>query len=90
MDTWGLLMLARARQRQPAIQALLMERSIFDLHESTSAVVELVKAQDSAPDGLQPDEADFYRYLLVQEHGRLEQEYLPREQVVKAIAAWAM
>ncbi|MEE4464690.1 Wadjet anti-phage system protein JetD domain-containing protein [Azotobacter chroococcum] len=89
MDTWGLLMLARARQRQPAIQALLMEKSLFARYASTSAVVEPVKAQDSAPDGLQPDEADFYRYLLAREHGRLEQEYLPRDQVEKAMAAWA-
>lgn len=89
MDTWGLLMLARARQRQPAIRALLMEKSLFARYESTSAVVEPVKAQDSPPDGLQPDEADFYRYLLARERGRLEQEYLPKDQVEKAMAAWA-
>jgi len=35
------------------------------------------------------DEADFYRYLLVQERGRLEQEYLPKEQVERAIEQWA-
>lgn len=89
MDTWGLLMLARARQRQPAIRALLMEKSLFARYESTSAVVEPVKAQDAAPDGLQPCEADFYRYLLARERGRLEQEYLPKDQVEKAMAAWA-
>lgn len=90
MDTWGLLMLARARQYQPAIQALLMKRPLFDRYESTSAVVEPVKVLDSVPDGLQPGEADFYRYLLERERGRLEQEYLPKDQVEKAITAWAM
>lgn len=35
------------------------------------------------------DEADFYRYLLVQERGRLEQEYLPKVQVERAIEQWA-
>lgn len=90
MDTWGLLMLARARQRQPAIKALLMARSIFDRYESTSAVAEPVKAQDAAPDGLQPCETDFYRYLLRRERGRLEQEYLPKDLVENAIAAWTM
>ena len=90
MDTWGLLMLARARQRQPAIKALLMARSIFDRYESTSAVAEPVKAQDAAPDGLQPCEADFYRYLLRRERGRLEQEYLPKDLVENAIATWTM
>nr|WP_237755627.1 hypothetical protein [Pseudomonas aeruginosa] len=34
------------------------------------------------------DEADFYRYLLAQERGRLEQEYLPRRQVEQAISKW--
>ena len=53
-------------------------------------VVEPVKAQDSAPDGLQPDEADLYRYLLTRECGRLEQEYLPRDQVERIMTAWAM
>lgn len=90
MDTWGLLMLARARQRQPDIQALLMERSLFDRYESTRAVVEPVKAQGAVPEGLEPDEASFYRYLLTRERGRLEQEYLSKDDVEKNLIAWAM
>ncbi|MFU3259632.1 Wadjet anti-phage system protein JetD domain-containing protein [Pseudomonas aeruginosa] len=89
MDTWGLLMLARARLHQPAVEALLMEQELFEQHSPVSAVVEPTKALDSAPPGLLADEADFYRYLLVQERGRLEQEYLPKEQVEHAIAQWA-
>jgi len=88
MDTWGLLMLARARLRQPAIEALLMERGLFDQHSLGSAVAEPTKAQDSAPYGLLADEADFYQYLLVQDRGRLEQEYLPKAQVELAISKW--
>ena len=53
-----------------------------------SAVVEPTKALESAPPGLLADEADFYRYLLVQERGRLEQEYLPKAQVELAISKW--
>ena len=89
MDTWGLLMLARARLHQPTVEALLMERELFEQHSPVSAVLEPTKALDSAPPGLLADEADFYRYLLVQERGRLEQEYLPKEQVERAIEQWA-
>lgn len=89
MDTWGLMMLARARLHQPAIEALLMERELFDRHSPGNAVVEPAKALESAPPGLLTDEADFYRYLLVQERGRLEQEYLPKAQVELAIRKWA-
>ncbi|TXR41422.1 hypothetical protein FVE88_00495 [Ectopseudomonas mendocina] len=89
MDTWGLLMLARARLHQPAVEALLMKQELFEQHSPVSAVVEPAKARESAPPGLLADEADFYRYLLVQERGRLEQEYLPKEQVERAIEQWA-
>ncbi|WP_260677926.1 Wadjet anti-phage system protein JetD domain-containing protein [Pseudomonas aeruginosa] len=66
----------------------LMDRELFDQHSLGSAVVEPAKAQELAPEGLMTDEADFYRYLLAQERGRLEQEYLPRRQVEQAISKW--
>lgn len=88
MDTWGLLMLARARQYQPGIKALLMEQTLFERYSPISAVAEPSKAQDWAPAGLLPDEADFYRYLLAQQRGRLEQEYLPRTEVEQSIVEW--
>ena len=65
MDTWGLLMLARARLHQPAVEALLMEQRLFEQHSPVSAVVEPTKAQEPAPPGLLAGEADFYLYLLV-------------------------
>lgn len=88
MDTWGLLMLARARCHQPTINALLMEQTLFERYAPVSAVAEPTKAQAMVPDGLLHDEANFYRYLLAQERGRLEQEYLSRDRVESAIAAW--
>jgi hypothetical protein len=88
MDTWGFLMLARARLHQPAVEALLMEQELFEQHSPGNAVVEPTKALESAPLGLLADEADFYRYLLVQERGRLEQEYLPKALVELAIRQW--
>ena len=39
-------------------------------------------------DGLLPEEAEFYSYLLTQERGRLEQEFVPAEQVSRAIRTW--
>ncbi len=89
MDTWGLLMLARARRHQPKIAALLMERALYDRYAPVSAVTEPTAAQESAPNGLLSHEADFYRYLLAQDRGRLEQEYLPRETVEQAVIEWA-
>lgn len=88
MDTWGMLMLGRARLQQPAIKALLMEQALFERYAPVSAVVEPTKAQDAVPDGLLTDEAAFYRYLSAQQRGRLEQEYLPQEQVALGIATW--
>lgn len=89
MDTWGLLMLARARLHQPTVEALLMERELFEQHSPGNAVVEPTKAVESAPSDLLADEADFYRYLLVQERGRLEQEYLPKGLVRATLSEWA-
>lgn len=88
MDTWGMLMLARARLHQPAIKALLMGQVLFERYSSGSAVVEPAKAQNLAPDGLTVDERKFYSYLLELSRGRLEQEFLPRDQVEKAINTW--
>lgn len=89
MDTWGLLMLARARLHQPAVEALLMERKLFEQYSLGSAVVEPTKALEAAPLGLLTDETDFYRYLFAQTRGRLEQEYLPREIVRAVLSKWA-
>lgn len=89
MDTWGLLMLARARLHQPAVEALLMEQELFEQHSPGNAVVEPTKALESVPSGLLADEADFYRYLFAQTRGRLEQEYLPKQLVRAALSEWA-
>lgn len=88
LDTWGLLMLARARRYQPNIKPLLMDRLLFDTYAPERAVIEPVKADSSAPEGLEHLEVELYRHLLQQERGRLEQEYLPREVVWSTLANW--
>lgn len=88
MDTWGLLMLSRARQYRPMITPLLMNVSLFERYAHNSAVVEPTVAQSETPTGLSKDETGFYQYLLRQEKGRLEQEYLPVNDVHEALYAW--
>lgn len=88
MDSWGLLMLARARRSRPRLDALLMNHELFEQHASHSAVPEPVKAQESVPDGLLDEEADFYRYLTRLPRGRLEQEFLPARLVEEALVGW--
>ncbi|WEL53633.1 DUF2220 family protein [Pseudomonas kermanshahensis] len=88
MDSWGMLMLARARSHHSGIKALLMQRLLFDQH-CANAVIEPTRAQVDTPHGLLADERDFYQYLLLQSRGRLEQEYLPSAQVELAIREWS-
>jgi hypothetical protein len=88
MDSWGLLMLSRARQYRPTISPLLMTQVLFDKYSSESAVHEPVVAQPASPEGLTDTEAHFYQYLLTNERGRLEQEYLPKYEVERALSGW--
>ncbi|MEY8710087.1 DUF3322 domain-containing protein [Mangrovibacter phragmitis] len=88
MDSWGLLMLARARRCRPTLDVLLMNRELFEQYANHSAVTEPVIAQEAIPDGLLSEEADFYRYLTRQACGRLEQEFLPAGIVEEALVRW--
>ncbi|MEH3414980.1 DUF3322 domain-containing protein [Phytobacter diazotrophicus] len=88
IDSWGLLMLARARRCRPRLDALLMNRELFEQYAMHSAVPEPVKAQETIPDGLLNEEADFYCYLTRLPRGRLEQEFLPAMVVKEALVRW--
>ncbi|EGI16320.1 hypothetical protein ECIG_04713 [Escherichia coli M605] len=88
MDSWGLLMLARARRCRPMLDALLMNRELFEQYASHSAVPESVIAKEAVPDGLLNEEADFYRYLTRLPRGRLEQEFLPVGIAEEALLRW--
>ena len=84
MDTWGLVMLARARCLQPHFEALLMNRELFDHHAAALAVAEPMAAGELAPAGLTMQEQAFYSYLQQLPKGRIEQEFLPQEIVTRA------
>lgn len=89
IDTWGLAMLANARQLRPDITPLLMSGEIFDGLAHEAAVVEPVVFDVNVPAYLTASEAALYHRLLDAGLGRLEQERVPRELVVREIAAWS-
>jgi hypothetical protein len=88
LDTWGLQMLATARGYRPQLRALLMTRDNFETHAALSAVAEPSPAAESPPIGLTAAESILYRHLRSLERGRLEQEFLPVDQVRDALAIW--
>lgn len=88
IDTLGLAMLARARQRRPRLVALLMDRDAFERHAADNAVAEPVGAGDEPPVGLNDEERELYHWLLNRKQGRLEQEYLPEALVHEVLQEW--
>ena len=87
LDTWGLHMLAIARDHLPHLQALLMDAATFSAHHPL-AVAEPVHAPQTACGALQPDEAALVEHLRAQDKGRLEQEFLPTDTVHRAVRPW--
>ena len=87
LDTWGLVMLARARLLQPHLQALMMNRAVFERF-ARHAVAEAVTYQGGVPEGLGKEERELYRHLSALEKGRLEQEFLPEDFVAKQVRQW--
>lgn len=87
IDTWGLAILSKVRTFQPHVQALMMERPIFDRFEG-AAVAEPAPYQADGLQGLTEQELQLFRYLLGRGNGRLEQEFLPAELVGRVIGEW--
>jgi hypothetical protein len=87
LDTWGLTMLARARQHQGHLEPLLMTRIAFDQHAHL-ATCEPVSAGPVPLYGLLDAERDLYAYLTARERGRLEQEFLPTAYVRETLSKW--
>ena len=87
MDTWGLLMLARARQALPTITPLMMSEAHFKAFCRDCAVPEPVQAELPSS-GLTEHEVAFFHLLKAQPQGRLEQEYLPSQDVQRELLGW--
>jgi len=75
IDTWGLRMLAMARQYQPHLKPILMDFETYHQHIKL-AVLEPKNAGSDSPRGLTREESDLYQILLETDLGRLEQERL--------------
>ena len=88
IDTWGLLMLARARAVCPAVQPLMMDRETFDQYAFDSAVIEAETAGDQMPQALNGSEQRLYQHLQSQDKGRLEQEFIPKAVVHSSVEGW--
>lgn len=88
IDTWGLTMLARARQLQPGLTPLLMTQTEFETYRESKAVAEPQPAEPMPAHGLTVCEQRLYACLLVEEKGRLEQEFLPDDIVRSAVIKW--
>ena len=86
LDTWGLAMLATARNHLPHLQTILMDQATFDAHPHL-AVVEPVHAAGSLFN--KPADATLDTHFRTLEKGRIEQEFLPIPQVHKAVQDWA-
>lgn len=87
LDTWGLELLGRARERVPGLRALLMTEDVFAANEG-QAVAEPVPVKGPARDSLAESEARLFEKLKARSRGRLEQEFLPTDQVNAVLKGW--
>lgn len=88
IDTWGLTMLARARQHQPELEPLLMNKAVFDAFSAGRAVPEPQISERVPFEGLALEEKVLFTNLEQLQNGRLEQEFLPEAAVHLAILKW--
>ncbi len=88
IDTWGLQFLAQARRAIEQLDALMMDADVLRRFGGP-AVVEPVVAGTEPPTSLSPCEQSFYRQLLGERCGRLEQEFLPEAFIRETITIWA-
>lgn len=80
LDTWGLAMLARARQLRPNLQALMMTQEVFTDY-ADFAVSEPQRAGNFDQSYLAVDEQALLLDLQRRKKGRLEQEFIPIQRV---------
>ena len=87
MDTWGLKMLAMATKQQPAITPILMDSETFNKNQQ-HAVAEPQHAGNEVPPGLNHNQAELYQKLIQLPKGRLEQEFLDKNDVYNVLVNW--
>ncbi|MCP5152059.1 MAG: hypothetical protein H6983_24545 [Ectothiorhodospiraceae bacterium] len=89
IDTWGMRMLSDAREAQPGLRALMMDRTTFDAF-AERAVVEDVPCVDPMPH-LDDAERALCEWLVLPDGRarRLEQERIDADHVTARLAEWA-
>ncbi len=93
IDSWGLKMLAMARQAQPQLNALLMGHYTFIKYQEFS-VIEPQSASKMSPPHLNNDERQLYQQLIHaciltnSLNNRLEQEFIPEKEVHQCLSQW--
>jgi len=87
IDTWGLKMLAMATKKQNAITPILMDSEAFNKNQQY-AVAEPQHAGNEVPPGLSHNQAELYQKLLQLPKGRLEQEFLDKNDVCNVLVNW--
>ena len=90
IDTWGLKMLARAREHQSHLEPILMVESLYTSFCDQRATIEPSHAGETPPDSLNREETELYRRLVRAKRGRLEQEFIPKDLVYSAFERWLL
>lgn len=89
IDSWGLTILAHARQALPRLTALMMDHETLLAHMDFA--VEEPRSTNLPAVGLLPEERLLFESLIksAQSVIRLEQEYLPQDYVLSKLYNWA-
>lgn len=88
IDTWGFLMLSRARALQPGLTPLMMAEDVFNRFQNDNSVPESVKIESINSLNLSDEELRLFDRLLATDRGRLEQEFIPPAYAHDSIQAW--
>jgi len=88
LDTWGLRILAEARQAHPNLQALMMDDATLSVHRDQGGPEPEPTALPET--GLLPDERRLFEGLLNGKYGigRLEQEFLNQDYIQARLNDW--
>jgi len=88
LDSWGFVLLSEARQRQPHVESLLMDRDTLLRHRER--MVNEPDPYPGLPECLTESESLLYQEIRNGMHGntRLEQERLSADHIVNRLMSW--
>lgn len=88
LDSWGLVFLSEARQRQPHVESLLMDRETLSIHRDR--MVQEPSPYPDMPEYLSEAELVVFQEIKDGVHGgtRLEQERVSADHMLARLSAW--